>query len=149
LRGKSIYFRFFNAKKGLTERELKYYTEVDFEHHVAIVSTIKSDEKEKIIGVGRYIESKDSVIERVAEVAFVVDDEHQHLGVGTILFEHLVTIAQNNGVERLEADVLLENRDMQDIFKHSGLKLNKTTRNGVTHIQFNIAGKGLNKYYLD
>ena len=41
LRGKSIYFRFFSAKKELTEMELKYYTEVDFEHHVAIVSTIK------------------------------------------------------------------------------------------------------------
>ena len=43
--GKSIYFRFFNANKGLTEKELKFYTEVDFEHHVAIVSTIKSDGK--------------------------------------------------------------------------------------------------------
>ena len=47
LRGKSIYFRFFSAKKGLTDKELKFYTEVDFEHHVAIVSTIKVMGKKK------------------------------------------------------------------------------------------------------
>jgi GNAT superfamily N-acetyltransferase len=149
LRGRSIYFRFFSAKKGLTEKELKFYTEVDFDRHVAIVSTINCDAKEQIIGVGRYIEISDNDKERVAEVAFAVDDEHQSLGVGTILFEYLVSIAQNNGITSLEADVLLENRNMLDIFKHSGFKLNKATRSGVTHIQFNITGKEFNKYYLD
>ena len=149
LRGRSIYFRFFSAKKRLTEKELKFYTEVDFEHHVAIVSTINCDAKERIISVGRYIEISDNDMERVAEVAFAVDDEHQNLGVGTILFEYLVSIAQNNGITSLEADVLLENRNMLNIFKHSGFKLNKATRSGVTHIQFNITGKEFNKYYLD
>ncbi len=149
LRGKSIYFRFFSAKKELTERELKFFTEVDFKHHVAIVSTIRSNEEETIIGVGRYIELTDNVTERAAEVALAVDDEHQDMGVGTILFEYLVTIAQNNGITSLEADVLLENRNMLDIFKHSGFKLNKVTRSGVTHIQFNVTGREFNKYYLD
>ena len=149
MRGKSIYFRFFSAIKGLTEKELKFYTEVVFEHHVAIISTIKSDGNEIIVGVGRYIEIPRNDTERVAEVAFAVDDEHQNLGVGTILFEYLVSIAQNNGITSLEADVLLENRNMLDIFKHSGFKLNKATRSGVTHIQFNITGKEINKYYLD
>jgi len=149
LEGKSIYFRFFSAKKELTEKELEFYTEIDFEHHVAIVSTILRNEKEIIIGVGRYIEFVDNDTERTAEVAFAVDDEHQNLGVGTILFEHLVTIAQNNGITRLEADVLLDNRNMLDIFEHSGFQLKKTTKSGVTHIHFDITGKVFNKYYLD
>jgi GNAT superfamily N-acetyltransferase len=149
LRDKSIYFRFFSAKKALTEKELKFYTEVDFEHHVAIVTTITSNGKDKIVGVGRYIEIPSNGTERVAEVAFAVDDEHQNLGVGTILFEYLVSIAQNNGITSLEADVLLENKNMLDIFAHSGFKLNKATRSGVTRIQFAIMGKEFNKYYLD
>ncbi len=78
-----------------------------------------------------------------------MDDEHQNLGVGTILFEYLVSIAQNNGITSLEADVLLENKNMLDIFAHSGFKLNIATRSGVTHIQFDIMGKEFNKYYLD
>ena len=149
LKGKSVYFRFFSAKKELTEKELRYYTEVDFEHHVAIVSTIINDKKEQIIGVGRYVEFTDNDTERAAELAFAVDDEHQNLGVGTTLFEHLVTIAQNNGITSLDADVLLDNRNMLDIFEHSGFELHKTTRGGVMHIQFEITGKIFNKYYQD
>ena len=145
LTGKSIYFRFFNAKQELTETELKYFTEIDFEHHVAIVSTIIKEREEEIIGVGRYIELKQKGDERTAEVAFAVDDEHHHLGVGTILFEHLVTIAKNNGISRLEADVLLGNKNMLKIFSHSGFKLKKTMNNGVTHIEFTIAGHEFNK----
>jgi len=147
LTGKSIYFRFFGAKQELTEKELTYFTEIDFEHHVAIVATIISEEKEELIGVGRYIELKEKGPERVAEVAFAVDDEHQNLGVGTILFEQIVTIAQNNGISRLEADVLPDNRNMLGIFKHSGFELKTTMRNGVAHIEFSIAGEKFNKYY--
>jgi GNAT superfamily N-acetyltransferase len=147
LTGKSIYFRFFGAKQELTEKELAYFTEIDFEHHVAIVATTVKEGKEEIIGVGRYIEFKEKGPERVAEVAFAVDDEHQNLGVGTILFKHLVAIAQNNGIARLEADVLLDNKNMLEIFKHSGFKVKTTMSNGVTHIEFSIAGQEFNKYY--
>ncbi|MFW2371588.1 MAG: N-acetyltransferase family protein [Gammaproteobacteria bacterium] len=147
LNGKSIYFRFFSAKHELTEKELKYFTEIDFEHHVAILATIISEGKEEIIGVGRYIEFEDNNSERVAEVAFAVDDEHQSLGVGTILFEQIVTIAQNNGISKLEAAVLLDNKNMLEIFRHSGFNLKTATENGVVHIEFNIVGQEFNKYY--
>ncbi|NOR54783.1 MAG: GNAT family N-acetyltransferase, partial [Sulfurovum sp.] len=76
--------------------------------------------------------------EKVAEVAFAIDDEHQNLGIGTILFEHLVTIAQNNGISKMVADVLLENKNMLKIFKHSGFKLHETIEHGEIHIVFGI-----------
>lgn len=142
LSGKSIYFRFFSSKRKLTKKELKYFTEIDFEHHIAIVATIIDDyQEEEIIGIGRYVELEEKGLEKVAEIAFAVDDAHQHLGVGTILFEHIVTIAQNNGISRLNADVLLENKNMLDIFKYSGFKLNITIDHGVMHIEFNIVGE--------
>ncbi len=147
LTGKSIYFRFFSSKRKLTKKELKYFTEIDFEHHIAIVATIINDKEEKIIGVGRYIELEKKTPEKIAEIAFAIDDEHQNLGIGTILFEHIVRIAQNNGISRLSADVLLENKNMLDIFKHSGSKLNIIIDHGVMHIEFNIAGQEFNRYH--
>jgi len=72
-------------------------------------------------------------------VAFAVDDEYQNLGVGTILFKQLVASAQNNGILKLEADVLVCNENMLGIFKHSGLRIKTTTTGGVTHIECNIA----------
>ncbi len=146
LTGKSIYFRFFSSKRKLSKKELNYFTEIDFEHHIAIVATIIHDEEEEIVGVGRYIELKEKAPEKVAEIAFAVDDEHQHLGIGTILFEHIVTIAQKNGISRLNADVLLENKNMLKVFKHSGFKPNIIIDHGVMHIKFNIADQELSRY---
>ena len=139
LTGNSIYFRFFSGKKKLTEKELKYFTEIDFKHHIALVATIVNDKDEEIIGVGRYIVLEDKSTAKVAEVAFAIDDVHQHLGLGTLLFDHLVTIAQNNGISKFVADVLLENKKMLEIFEHSGFKLDMTIEHGVIHIIFSIA----------
>lgn len=148
LTGKSVYFRFFSAKKELTAKELRYFTEIDFNHHVAIVATIKNESIEKIVGVGRYIEIKEKGQGRVAELAFAVDDEHQNLGIGTILFEQIVTIAQDNGISGLEADVLAGNKNMLEIFEHSGFKLKITSNSGVFHIEFDIEGKTFTRYYI-
>jgi len=148
LTGNSIYFRFFSGKKKLTQQELKYFTEIDFEHHIALVATIANDKEEEIIGVGRYVELEEKGAEKVAEVAFAIDDEHQHLGLGTLLFEHLVTIAQNNRISTFIADVLLENKKMLEIFEHSGFKVDMTIEHGVIHIVFNIASQEFNRYYV-
>ena len=134
----SIYSRFLTTKRELTEKELKYFTEIDYKHHVALVATIINNMKEEVIGVGRYIDLSDNGIEQVAEVAFTVDDEHQGLGVGTILFEQIVIIAKKNGILRLVADVLYDNKKMIKIFNHSGYKLKKIVSRGVVHFEFSI-----------
>lgn len=144
LTGKSIYFRFFSGKKKLTQQELKYFTEIDFEHHVALVATLINDGEEEIIGVGRYVELEDKGKEKIAEVAFAIDDAHQHLGLGSLLFEHLVTFAQKNGISKFVADVLFENKKMLEIFEHSGFKLDMKMDHGVIHIVFSIANQEFN-----
>ena len=138
LSSQSIYQRFFTRKKDLSDNELKKLTEVDFNHHVAIVAELDHKGKKDDIGVGRYIELKDNGPERAAGIAITVDDEHQGLGVGTLLFQHLVVLARNHGISRLVADVLLNNKSMLTIIKHSGFKLETSTGYGVVHIEFNI-----------
>ena len=147
LSGKSIYFRFFSLKKELTKKELKYFTEIDFEHHVALVACMDCGGKENIIGIGRYIELYPQGEKRAAELAFAVDDDFQSLGVGTILFERIVTIARDQGILNLEADVLLDNENMLDILRSSGLEITTTTSKGVILVEFSLDGQELNRYY--
>jgi len=147
LSSKSIYYRFLSAKRGLTGKELKYLTEVDFLHHVAIVATVQCEGGEKIVGVGRLVELPKAKIKRGAEVAFTVDDKHQNLGIGTILFEQLVLIAQSMGISNLEADVLQSNKNMLEIFQYSGFELHTTTKFNVLHIEFCITEQTLNRFY--
>jgi len=135
----SIYYRFFTHKHELTEKELQFFTEVDFNYHVAIVADVPNTDGENDIGIGRYVEFKDKGgSKRVAEVAFAVAEEYQHLGVGSLLFKQLVLIAKNQGLSRLVAEVLLDNQGMLKILKRSGFKLEITKKKGVAHIEFDI-----------
>lgn len=147
LTGKSIYFRFHTSKKNLSETELHYFTEIDFEHHVALVISVTRGDEEQLIGVGRFVQVDAELHASMAEIAIAVDDAHQGLGVGTILFEQLVLIAQHRGIQRLAADVLLENTNMLDIFKRSGFKLETVARMGVAHIEFDLDGVLFKRYY--
>ena len=55
-----------------------------------------------------------------AEVAFLVADDLQGLGVGSLLLEHLAAVCRECGVRRFLAEVLWENRAMLDVFLDAG-----------------------------
>lgn len=132
---RSVYFRFFSAKKRLTDEELRRFTEPDFRAHVALVATLLEDGEEHIIGVGRYMVRPGGDPHR-AEVAFAVADQHQGRGIGTALFEHLVVIARQNGISEFEADVLGENNQMLEVFARSGFRVRRSVEGGIVHVSF-------------
>ncbi len=138
LSSQSIFYRFFRRKKDLSEEELRYFTEVDFDHHVAIVAAIMDGDKEDDIGVARFVEIQTHNPERVAEFALAIEDEYQNKGVGTLLFKHLVSIAQQQGFSKLIADVLLDNKGMMRILKNSGFILKTTIDQGIAHVELKI-----------
>ena len=133
---RSVYFRFFGAKRRLTDDELKRFTEPDFLGHVGLVATLRDDGQEHIIGVGRYIARNDAEATHRAEVAFAVADAHQGRGIGTILLEHLAPIARANGITEFEAEVLGENNRMLEVFAKSGFVVRRSLEAGVIHLSF-------------
>ena len=134
LGAQSIYFRFFRAKKRLTDEELVQFTELDFVRNAALVATLGQGENERLIGVGRY--SAVNPEGTRAEVAFAVADEYQGRGGGTLLLEHLAPIARANGVMEFEADVLGENNRMLEVFAQSGFVVKRSIEDGIFHLTF-------------
>jgi GNAT superfamily N-acetyltransferase len=132
LSGKSIYFRFMGIRRDLSPDDLKHLTELDFKTHVGLVATLTDNDRERFIGVGRYICGKDPTR---AEVAFAILDGFQGRGIGTLLLEHLSRIADANGVTEFEADVLGENRLMLEVFAHSGFEDQHSYDAGVVHLR--------------
>ena len=49
----TIHYRFFGAKATLTEGELRYFTELDFDRHVALVAVRGRGDEEEMLGVAR------------------------------------------------------------------------------------------------
>ena len=135
LSAQSIYFRFFGAKKRLTDAELRQFTELDGVERAALVATLLHDDAERIIGVARYARSPEGPANR-ADVAFTVDDAWQGRGVGTLLLEHLALVARGNGITEFEADVLGENNRMLHVFGESGFRVQRSLEGGIFHLCF-------------
>lgn len=135
----SAYHRFFAAKRELSDGELDYLTQVDFVKHVALVALVDDGSGPLLVGTARYIVEDSQVPPESAEVAFVVEDAHQRLGIGTVLLRHLAAIARAKGLRALHAFVLAENRPMISVFRKSGMPM-KTTRSepGVLEVSLKL-----------
>ena len=134
---RSVHLRFQGAKRGLSEAELDFFTRLDFVRHVGLVATLREGAAERIIGVGRYLVSDE--VGSSAEIAFAVADDHQGRGIGTLLLDHLLGIAREHGIIEFNAQVLGENNQMLDVFRHTGLRVTGTSDAGVMHVSFPTA----------
>ncbi|MGB8435185.1 MAG: GNAT family N-acetyltransferase [Burkholderiales bacterium] len=127
------YRRFFAPKRAFSEKEIEYFLNVDFVHHVALVAVLEG----AIVGGGRYIESEPGR----AEVAFAVDDDHQGLGIASRLMRHLALIAREAGVKELIAEVLPDNAPMLKVFERSGLPMTLRRDPDVVHVTLELSGR--------
>jgi len=124
----SLYRRFLAIRKEITVEGLKKVTEVDFVNAVALVAVFEKDGNAQIAGGGRYIRTTG----QSAEVAFLVADSFHGLGIGSLLFKHLVAIARDSGITQFEADVLPSNEAMLKVFARSGIPVTRAaTRDSV------------------
>jgi RimJ/RimL family protein N-acetyltransferase len=126
----SVYTRFFQYVRELTNQDLRRATEIDFEREVALVVTTNLEGEETIIGAGRYVVYEEADTGRGAEVAFIVEEDYQGLGVASRIFRHLVQIGRQNNVSRFTADVLSGNQAMLRVFIGSGLPM-KQQHDGI------------------
>jgi acetyl coenzyme A synthetase (ADP forming)-like protein len=131
LSAETVYSRFFSAKPRLSAAEVEHFTHVDHDARVAFVAELG----DRIIGVARYDRT---AREREAEVAFVVADEHQGRGIGTVLLEHLASAAREQGINRFVAETLPHNRQMLEVFQVAGFDEKARYADGVVHVELAI-----------
>lgn len=138
LEPESIYTRYFQHKKGLSDAELKGATEVDFDNVVALAVTVGEGEEETIIAGARYICYGDAGEPRRAEVAFTVEEDYHRQGIASRLLRHLAAIGREKGVSLFEAEVLAGNKGMLAVFSRSGLPMSKSFESGTVHITLDL-----------
>jgi len=128
----TVYYRYMQYLKRIPRKQLQNFVYVDHRNEVAVVGTLPEAHGEEIIAIGRYyLEQKTNR----AEVAFVVRDEWQRRGIGSFVMQHLANIAKRNGIAGFTAEVMRDNKAMQAVMNHSGLKVTSTLREGVYHFE--------------
>jgi RimJ/RimL family protein N-acetyltransferase len=126
----SLYRRFFGAKRFFTEKEIALFVNIDFIKHVALAAVAEVSGRPAIIGGARYVVDKPGE----AEVAFMVVDRFQGLGLGATLLRHLATVARDAGLRQFTAEVLPDNTAMLKVFEKSGLKPVTRRERGSVHV---------------
>jgi RimJ/RimL family protein N-acetyltransferase len=131
----SLYRRFFGAKKYFTEKEIRFFVNVDFIDHVALVAVVEENGHPAIVGGARYVVTAPGT----AEVAFMVVDRHQGQGIGAVLMRHLALIAREAGLREITAEVLSSNKAMLKVFEKSGLQRSTKREAGSTHVTLQLS----------
>lgn len=123
----TIRMRFF-APRSMDERQMRYFTEVDYRTRFALVAETAG----RLVGVSRFdVLGQQGAVgsdggpggqaERVAEFAVLVEDAEQGRGIGTALLRALVAPAADLGVAGFVGDVLRENSRMLRMLRDAGL----------------------------
>lgn len=119
--------RFFTPHPRLSETEIRRFTHVDGHDRAALVAIDGGE----IVGVARYDRLPHTTR---AEAAFVVRDDHQRRGIGTLLLYHLADHARHEGITHLVAETLPENTAMLHVLRAFDPVATSRYDDGVVHI---------------
>jgi len=92
--------------------------DIDCKQRMAYIALVHEDGKLIEIGVSRYAATG----EHECECAITVADEWQHLGLGTMLMEHLIKTAHKNGFRQMYSIDASNNVPMRDLAKSLGFE---------------------------
>lgn len=137
---RSRYFRFFSAREHLTDDEVKYLTELEPDHHVAIgASILKEDMPTHAAAVGRFIRREREPA--VADCAIVVVDAYQRLGLGMRILNYLVAAARERGICTFACQYLSENHALEGMIRRLSDDIDWTlVGDGVFEARVHICG---------
>lgn len=137
LSDESTYRRFLCHKRTHSHEEMQRLVDVDYEASVALL-VVSAEEPEEILGMARYDVDPATGL---ADIAFVVRDECQGQGIGSLLMRRMTEIAKRSGLQGFEADVLLGNQAMLRVFQHSGLAVRSSHEEGSLHLEMHLRGE--------
>ncbi len=122
---RSVYLRYasmLQISQRVAHERLSRICHIDYEREMALIAEWHDPETDRdmIVGVGRLTKEFGT---NEAEFAMLVIDEFQREGIGTELLRRLVQIGRDEGLDRITADILVQNRAMQHVSEKLGFEI--------------------------
>lgn len=116
----SRYNRFMTTISELPPKKLAFFTEVDYQRHMALIATLARDGREEEIGVARYVASETA---GECEFAVTVADNWQGNGLAVLLMRELIEAARDRGFKIMYGLVFASNQRMLDLARKLGFEV--------------------------
>lgn len=141
LSDRSIYMRYFhmmNLDQRTTHERLTRICFIDYDREMALVAERRDPEtgEREIMGVGRL--SKQGGRDDEAEYSILISDPFQGKGLGSLLLGRLLEVGRAEGLHRITAEILYDNRAMQAISRKLGFSLRRDAEEGVFKAELNL-----------
>jgi len=124
--------RLLSPLTDLPDSVLRLITSVDYCRRLALLAESDLAHRAEIVAVSEIAALDD----HTAEVALVVSDEWQRLGLGTALAVRTLLAAEARGFDRFVAQMLSDNVGVMRLLDHVGAIVSMKTRHGVSEITF-------------
>ena len=128
----TVYRRFFYPITTMPHVKMQEYVNIDYGRMMSIVALAGENDRERIIAEARFVKDDQTAF---GDVAFVVDERYQGLGIGNHLYKMLVRLAKERGLKGFTAEVLQGNENMMRIFEKGGFPVAKILQEGVYQIK--------------
>lgn len=125
------YLRFFGGGTRILDPITRRIVRAQDGTHAAVGAWLDG----RLVGVAHYETMPGST---TAEVALVVDGTVQARGLGTLLLEHLGSLARRRGISRFVAEVLAENRRMIQVFTDAGMPYQISSTGPERHVEISL-----------
>ena len=99
---------------------LRMICNIDYDREIAIIAELTEGGERKIIGVVRVPIEPDG---KTGEIAFIVADPWQGLGLGSKLVDHMIEICKEKGLEKLYGGILSDNTRAIRLMREMGFKV--------------------------
>ncbi|MGL5034253.1 MAG: bifunctional acetate--CoA ligase family protein/GNAT family N-acetyltransferase [Microcystaceae cyanobacterium] len=124
----SLYLRYFHLmslNSLIAHEKLTQICFIDYDQEMALVAELINPEnsEREILAVGRLTKLHGL---NEGEFAMLVSDPYQCLGLGSELLQKLVQIGRDEMLEKIRAEILVQNRAMQHVCEKVGFKLHRT-----------------------
>ena len=73
-----------------------------------------------------------------AQLTLTVVDEYQHLGVGSMMLQQLINMAQQEGIAYIDGYILVENKGMIKICKRAGFEKIPGKDPAIVHVRLTL-----------
>ena len=142
----SVYMRYFHMMKldqRTAHERLTRICFIDYDREMALVAERTDPEtgEREIMGVARL--SRHGAVPGEAEFSVLVSDRFQRQGLGTLLVGRLLEVGRAEGLRRITAEILLDNRPMQRISERLGFHLRRDMEDMVVKAELDLYQKTL------
>ncbi len=114
----AVYYRYFTSIKTMPHTKMQEYVNVDYNQVMSIVGLKYEPGQGTIIAEARFVREPRRPW---ADVAFIVDEKVSGLGIASYLYQMLIRLGKERGLQGFTADVLSSNQGMMKVFEKGGL----------------------------